>query len=169
MIKLAGLVLLAGSGAWAGISAVKKMERRESVLRALVESLELLEWELNFRLPLMKDLFYELARKMTGPVSVFYVACGEKTERTEQPIAEIWEQTAREKLPELKDSDYDALFALGAVLGRYDAESQRCSVLAVRERLCSCLKAAAEERKQKGKVYSTLGAAAGVFIGILLL
>lgn len=169
MIKLAGMVLIVGAGAWSGICAAKKIEYRETLLRSLVESLELLEWELSFRLPLLKELFYELARKTTGPVSKFYAACGRKTVATECPITEIWEQSAREELSGLKDSDYDALFALGAVLGRYDAESQKSSVLAVRERLNGSLREAAEEKKQKGRVYSTLGAAAGIFVGILLL
>lgn len=169
MIKIIGMFLVIGAGAWAGIYAAKKIEFRETLLRGLVESLELLEWELSFRLPLLKELFKELARQTTGPVSKFYKACGEKTEMTESPITEIWEQTAREELQGLKNGDYDALLALGAVLGRYDAESQRSSVSAVRNRLCINLQEAIEEKKQKGRVYSTLGAAAGIFAGILLL
>lgn len=169
MIKLTGMLLIVGAGAWTGICAAKQTEYRETLLHSLVKSLELLEWELSFRLPLLKELFYELAGNTSAPVSEFYLECGKKTEATECTIAEIWEETAREKLPGLKDGDYDALLALGAVLGRYDAESQRTSVSAVRERLLGCLQDAAEEKKQKGRIYSTLGAAAGVFVGILLL
>lgn len=169
MIKLTGMLLIVGAGAWAGIWAAKQTEYREMLLHSLVKSLELLEWELSFRLPLLKELFYELARNTSEPVSDFYLECGKQTETTECSTAEIWEKAVRERLPGLKNGDYEALFALGTVLGRYDAESQKNSVSAVRERLQSCLQDAAEEKKQKGRIYSTLGAAAGVFVGILLL
>lgn len=169
MIRFAGLLILIAGTTGVGVYTVRQMEHREKLLRGLVESLELLEWEFGFHLPLMKELFCHLASKMTGAVATFYSACAERVDQTEVSLKDIWEQSAYEHLKGLNAEDFEALFVLGSVLGRYDAQSQKKSVVAVRERLCDCIGQAVEQRRQKGKVYSTVGAAAGILIGVLLL
>lgn len=169
MIKFAGLLILVAGTTSVGVYTVRQMEYREKLLRGLVESLELLEWELSFRRPRMKELFCHLASKMTGAVASFYLACAERVDQTEVSLANVWELSAYEHLKGLNDEDFEALLVLGSVLGQYDVQSQKESVVAVCERLRGCMSQAAEQRRQKGKVYSTVGAAAGILIGVLLL
>lgn len=169
MIKFAGLLMLIAGTTSAGVYAVKQMEYREKLLRGLVESLELLEWELGFRRPRMKELFCHLASKMTGAVATFYSACAERVDQTEVSLANVWELSACEHLNGLNKEDFEALFVLGSVLGRYDVQSQKESVAAVCERLRGRISQAADQRRQKGKVYGTIGAAAGILVGVLLL
>ena len=152
------------------MSAVRRLERRVKTLRSLTEALELMERELDFRLPPMKDLIRETARRSAEPASGFLLTCAERMdEREGQPLAGLWQQAALEELPALKPCDREALLSVGVVLGRYDAESQRGVISAARERLAGFLADAVEERRRKGRVYGALGAAAGAFLVILLL
>lgn len=169
-MRLAGAILLLTGGVGVGLSAVRRLERRVTALRSLVGALELLERELDFRLPPMKELITETARRSAEPAARFLRVCAENMDRLEgRPLSRLWQQTAREELPALKPCDLEALCSVGAVLGRYDAESQRSVLSAARERLESYLTQALDERRRQGRVYTTLGAAAGAFLVILLL
>lgn len=169
MLKLVGAALLLTGGAGLGVSAVIRLERRVTALRSLTQALELMERELDFRLPPMKNLIRETARRSSEPASGFLRACAEKLEEWDgQPLSGLWQRAAMDQLPALKPCDLEALFSVGAVLGRYDAESQRGVISAARERLTGFLFDATEERRRQGRVYGTLGATAGVFLVILL-
>ncbi len=170
MLKIVGAALLLAGGAGFGWSAVKRLERRVNTLRSLTQALELMERELDFRLPPMKVLIGETARRSAEPASGFLRACVERMDELEgQPLSGLWQQAALEALPALKPCDREALMSVGAVLGRYDAESQRGVLSAARERLTGFLADAVEERRRQGRVYGALGATAGAFLVILLL
>ena len=170
MLKMAGAALLLAGGVGLGVLAVKRLERRVTALRSLTEALELMERELDFRLPPMKELIRETARRSAQPASEFLNVCAEKMDEWDgQPLSGLWQQAALEQLPALKPCDQETLFSVGAVLGRYDAESQRGVLSAARERLTGFLSDAVEERRRQGRVYGVLGATAGAFLVILLL
>ncbi len=170
MLRMVGAVLLLAGGVGLGLSAVKRLDRRVKTLRSLTEALELLEREMDFRLPPMKELIRETARRSAEPASGFLRVCAERMEEWEgQPLADLWQQAALDELPALKPCDRETLLSVGAVLGRYDAESQRGVISAARERLAVFLTDAVEERRRQGRVYGALGAAAGAFLVILLL
>ena len=169
MLRILGAVLLLAGSAALGLAAVRRLEGRVTALRALTESLDRMERELEFRLPPMKELLGETARKAREPAAGFFRACAEGVDKLQgQPLSELWGQMAREKLPALKTCDLEALLSVGAILGRYDAEGQRKAMSAARAELAGFLSAAVEERRRQGRVYGALGMAAGVFLVILL-
>lgn len=170
MLKMVGAALLLTGGVGLGVSAVRRLERRVITLRSLTQALVLMERELDFRLPPMKELIWETARRSAEPASGFLRACAEGMDELEgRPLAGLWQQAAMDKLPALKPCDLETILSVGAVLGRYDAESQRGAISAARERLNGFWADAVEERRRQGKVYSVLGATAGAFLVILLL
>lgn len=170
MLRAVGAALLLSGSAGLGLAGVRRLERRVAALRSLIEALELMERELDFRLPPMKELILETARRSAEPASGFLRACGEGMDALEgRPLAGLWRQTAAEKLPALKHGEQEVLFSVGAVLGRYDGEGQRRAIAAARERLAGFLSDAAEERRRQGRVYGALGVTAGAFLVILLL
>ena len=170
MLKIVGAALLLTGGIGFGLAAVRRLERRVKTLQSLTEALELMERELDFRLPPMKELIWETARRSAEPASEFLAACAERMDELEgQPLSGLWQQAALDELPALKPCDREVLLSVGAVLGRYDAESQRGAISAARERLAGFLADAVEERRRQGRVYGALGATAGAFLVILLL
>lgn len=170
MLKAVGAALLLAGSAGLGLTAIRRLERRVTALRSLTEALELMERELDFRLPPMKELILAVAARAAEPAAGFLRACGEEVEKLEgKPLARLWRQAALEKLPALKKQDLETLFSVGAVLGRYDGEGQRRTIAAARERLSDFLAEASEERRRQGKVYGALSVTAGAFLVILLL
>lgn len=170
MLKLLGVGLLLTGGVGLGVSAVRRLAARVTALRSLTEALELMERELEFNLPTMDELIGTTAQRASEPAASFLQACQVEMEGWEgRSVSEIWKQAAYNELSVLKKCDLEALFAVGAVLGRYDAESQRYSMDAARERLAVYLQDAIEEQKRMGRVYGVLGATAGAFLVILLL
>lgn len=170
MLRAIGAALLLTGSAGVGLAAVGRLEHRVTALRSLIEALELMERELDFRLPPMKELILETAQRSAEPASGFLRTCGEGIDELRgRPFSGLWRQTALEKLSALKNSDLEVLVSVGAVLGRYDGEGQRRAIAAVRERLVGFLDDASEERRRQGRVYGALSITAGVFLVILLL
>lgn len=169
MLRAIGAALLLTGSVVLGLAAIGRLDRRVTTLRSLTEALELMERELDFRLPPMKDLILETAQRSAEPASEFLLACGKgMDELGGRPLSGLWRQTATEKLTALKRCDLEVLFSVGAVLGRYDGEGQRSAIAAARERLSDLLAGASEERSRQGRVYGALSVSAGAFLVILL-
>lgn len=170
MLRALGAFLLLGGCIGIGQAQVQAMNRRVNALGSILSALEIIEYELMFRLPPMEELFEAAALRSSEPVSGFLRMCGEELKQGfGRPLAEIWCLAAQEKLTDLKKNEMECLLALGTVLGRYDGEGQRKSIENARVVLAQSLSSAVDERHSQGKIYSVLGAAAGAFLVILLL
>lgn len=170
MVKLAGIVLLLTGSVGLGLSAIRRLEHRVTTLRALTDALQVMECEMDFHIPTMKEMLLEAAQRTKEPASRFLSACAQGMEELqERPLFDLWKQCMLDELPELTPCDLDALLALGEILGRYDAEGQRNAIAAARSRLSDCLADAREERRRKGRVYGALSVTAGMFAVILLI
>ena len=87
---------------------------------------------------------------------------------------ELWERGTA--LPELLEDlssrtrePASALFSLGEVLGRYEADGQRAALKRAEEALERERERAEKERDRMGRVYQTLSLAGGAFLVIFLL
>ena len=170
MLRLLGAVLLVAGGALLGLGAIRKLEGRVTALRSLTEALELLERELTFNLPPMKELLEGTARRVREPAAGFLSACAQGLDALgRQPLADLWTQAAEKCLTALNPRELEAVLSVGAVLGRYDAEGQRKAIVSCRAELAGAVAAAVEDRKKQGRVYGALGVTAGIFTVILLL
>lgn len=169
MIKIFGAILLLLGATWAGLSASKKLDMRVKTLRSLLECMELLEWELAMNVPPTDQLIKEVSKRISQPASLFLHACLENMRANEYIMAEVWEKTARKQLTALNHDDFEVLLPVGTILGRYDTDSQKHSIMAARQRLSSNLNNAIDDRKRLGRLYSTLGVMAGVFLVIVFL
>ena len=169
VIKLCGVIMLLFGGVWFGLSAKRTLGMRVRTLRSLIECLELIEWELTTNMPPMEHLLCEIAGQASAPAARFFSDCAKGLDRNDQTMAEIWRAAAEETLKPLKAEDLEVLLPVGAVLGRYDVDSQINSVKAARDRLANNLMDSINEKRRLGRLYSTLGAAAGLFFAIVLL
>lgn len=170
MLKLLGAALLLSGCAGFGWSGVRNLELRVKTLRSMSAALELIGCELDFRAPPVRELFERLAVETEQPAASFFRACAEEMSVGEgRPLSELWRKCVKERLTSLKQAEAACLISVGAVLGRYDAQSQRRALNRAREQLDGYLSGAMQERRQKGRVYGALSAAAGVFLVVLLL
>lgn len=170
MVKLLGIVLVAGGAAAMGHAAIERLQARAAALRALADALELMERELCFRLTPMPELFAELARRAQPPADRFFRQCAAGLdELPRRTLGELWQTAAAEHLPALRRADLEVLLPLGAVLGRYGGEEQRQALAQAAAELRQILAAADGERRQQSRVYTALSIAAGGLLVILLL
>lgn len=170
MLKLAGAVLLTAGAAALGFSAAAQLERRVRTLRTILSALELMERELAYRLTPMPELFSILAERLAPPVGSFFKACRERLSQLgEKRLEELWEESLSEFPMDLGAEELQVLRELGGILGQYDGEGQREALALAQGQMKECLNHAAEERTRMGRVYGTLGLAAGAFLVILLL
>ncbi len=169
MLKLAGSALLLMGSAGVGCALVGRLRQRERTLAALVGALAQMERELSFCLPPMGEWLLRTAQGSAEPAAGFLRACAQELDRQEGALRPIWERAVKERLTALSREDALILLQLGAVLGRYSWEEQKKALTAAGERLSQALAQAGEERRGKGRVYSTLSLAAGALLVIVLI
>ena len=169
MIKMCGIIMLISGTAGLGFFASRKLGMRTKTLQSLLECLEMIEWELETNMPPTKQLFREVSVRVSAPASLFIIECMSKMESDEYSLSEMWNQAAEEQLTALKPEDLEVLLPVGAVLGRYDADSQRNAITAAHNRLDMHWKDSIAEKKRLGRLYNTLGVMVGIFLVIIFL
>ena len=169
-MKLVGAILVLAGSFGIGFSAIQRLDGRVKALKALTAALDILEHELEFCLPSMQEWLQKTANRSSEPVSSFFRVCLEELNlQGGVTLSDAWQTAAEKELSALKSSDIEMMMAVGFVLGRYDAESQRSTISMARVQLAAQAEAAVEERRRCGKVYGTLSAVAGMFLIIILL
>ena len=170
MLKIAGAILVVSCCTLLGLMTSGKSAGRLRALRSLLESLEQMQAELGGLLMPLPELLLRLKLRASQPAAEFYGRVLWLTENKQLPLRAAWEQAAEETASLcLRPEEEKALSALGAVLGRYDAETQ-CRAL---ERVCRRLQLFREleekDRRQKVRLSAALGVGAGITLAILLL
>jgi len=167
MIRLIGAVLLAGGSSALGFGAVRHLEGRVRDLRELVAGLEVMERELGWRMASLPELLERAALGCGERAARFFHLCAQGASHLNgRTFRQVWLQASGLVLEPV---DRLLLEQLGAVLGRYDAVSQRQALTAAVGRLEEQRLQAQRERQRLGRVYGTLGVAAGALLVILLI
>lgn len=170
MVRIVGAGMLLGASAALGFGAAGALKARVRELELLVLSLELMERELSARLLPLSELMSRAAQGVSGNVKSFYLLCEQGLERQrERSFSQIWQEAAEAAQLRIAEEDRQLLDSLGGVLGRYDCASQCGALAETRERLMGVLQEARTQRDELGRVYRTLGVAAGALLSIILL
>lgn len=170
MIRIAGSVLLLCASAALGFGAVTGLKDRVKQLTLLIFALEEMERELQCRLTPMPELLNALAQRLEGPVGGFFQLCVSGLKGLGgHTFSKIWFGAMEASDLRLEEEDKLLLEELGNSLGRYDGQRQCEAIRQVRERLVCNLADATQRRDRLGRVYGTLGLAAGAFLVIVLL
>ena len=170
MIRLIGAALLAGGSSALGLGAVARLEGRVRDLRDLIAGLEVMERELSWRMLPLPELL-ECAAQGTGSRAArFFRLCARGASHLNgRPFRQIWLEGEEASGLLLEETDRLLLERLGGVLGRYDGENQRQALAEAVRRLEERRLQAQSQRQRLGRVYGTLGVAAGVLLIILLI
>lgn len=170
MIRLLGAALVvAGCGAL-GLAGVARLDGRVKDLGELAAGLDTLQRELGWRLAPLPDGLETAAKAAHGPAAQFFSQCAQKAGQPEgQPFQEVWRDSLNEAPLRLSAEDKRFLERLGAVLGRYDGDSQRLALEDGAAGLRQLQGAAADDRSRLGRVYGVLGMTAGLLLAIILL
>jgi stage III sporulation protein AB len=163
-MKALGFVLVTAAGLLLGLWGAERLAVRQRRCQQLCSMLERLAFELaRFQTPL-PQLFEALASQLEG-------FCGQLCQKTTEALAvpmsfsQAWEQA----LSVCDRSERTLLEPLGGVLGRYGSAEQLQAVERCRHSLEQALAEAAQQRREKGRLYVTLSTVGGLLAAVLLL
>lgn len=170
MFRLMGAALLIAGSAALGLAGVGRLDGRVRDLQGLLAGVEVLQRELGWRLAPIPEALELAAGAAGGRAARFFHWCaGQSAELGGRSFRQVWEEGLDICQLRLDREDREPVEQLGAVLGRYDGDSQRQALEHTSSRLERRQFLAAEERRRMGRVYSVLGMTAGLFLVILLI
>lgn len=152
-----------------GLVAAQRLQRRASCLRDFLGALERLARALSFALPRVDVLLLEMERGCRQESLAFFKACRARfAARGEERLEELWSVCLQAAALPIGEEECRLLDALGAVLGRFDGESQVQAAQQLHARLELYAAKASEEAARLGRVYVVLGICLGLFFVLLL-
>lgn len=166
MIKLIGTMMIGSVCVWLGFSMSDKLKKRKNFLDAFITSLTALETEIEFGKYELRTIFKRLDKD--GLCGFYGICCDNMAENG---IRASWKKASLAAVERayINIDDMEAIYVLGAELGKTDVEGQKKNIERVREMLIPCAENAADEYKRLGKVYKSCGVLAAVFIIIVML
>lgn len=170
MRRLVGAALLELGAMALGMCAVEHLRGRVRDLRGLISGIEEMIRELDYRLLPLPELFERASECAQGKASLFFDLCGQGADHLNgRRFYAVWTQAAEAAQMRLEEEDLAILERLGAVLGRYDGDSQREALAAAAGRLARQQSCAEEQSCRLGRIYRVLSFTAGAFLVILLI
>ncbi|MBQ9535581.1 MAG: stage III sporulation protein AB [Clostridia bacterium] len=169
MLKMIGLIMIAGSCSAIGISMNRAIKKRISSLRSFISALQIIKAEIVFRSAPVPQLL-ETTDEIGGAAAEFFKRIGE---RMQTRSGSFWQAAQHEAhfLMEsgLNASDSKNIFHALYSVGRYDAAMQADIINAALRHLESELKRVEAEAAQKGRVYSAMGITAGIVLALAVI
>lgn len=160
------IILLGCGGLGFRMAASHRQQVRE--LRQLLSALDVLEWELRYRLAPLPELCQLVSESVKGTIGSLFRALQKELERQIAPDAGCCMNAAvSDSL--LSPIAKQQLRNLGRTLGRFDLEGQREGIAAVRQEIILALDKLTKDQEVRLRSYQTLGLCAGAALAILLL
>ncbi len=163
---IGALLIITGCGGF-GFSAAVSFRQEERNLRQLIHILELMEWELQYRLTTLPDLCRQAGKESSGIVKVVFLNLSREMQWQTAPDVRSCMSTALQRSGDIPSSLRRHLVRLSQVLGRFDLAGQIHGLQSVRRGCEDHLRHFAEKRDNRIKSYRTLGLCAGAALAIL--
>lgn len=171
-IKITLCILFISGGTWLGFRSSARLTKRKNAISDIIAGLYLFENEIYYTRERLESIAARLGRISAGAAAEFFsVFAGLLEERSELGAEFLWNEAADICFPPaspLNKKDTEALRALGVKLGATDVEGQRGNIGRTIKELSLRLANAEEMERQKGKMYRTVGAAAGILCAVLI-
>lgn len=167
-IKVIGAVLiLAGCGGY-GIMMAMNHRREVAALHQLVQVMEGMICELEYRLPPLPELCRFGAEQSKGAVRTFFLELARAMDEQISTDVGICTIAALKRTQGLPSQASSQLQALGQTLGRFDLTGQLTSLERCKQSCLGQLEVLEFEQPQRLRSYQTLGFCAGAALAIVL-
>ncbi len=165
---IGAMLIIAGCGGF-GCSLAAGHRREERTLRQLIEALNYMECELQYRLTPLPELCRQTGRRQNGPLrQVFLTLAGELDSQT-SPDVGICMTSALKQSQGIPAMSREALASLGRSLGRFDLPGQISGLREARALCRLALGDLSRNRENRLRNYQTLGLCAGAALAIIFL
>lgn len=180
-MRLLGIFLMSSALTGVGFVFAERRKERFRILEQLRQMIQYLKSQILYSNATLPEAVFEVGerfknlekeKKLNWGTETFFEDILRLMEENEsQPFSEIW-QAAAERIPSgvsLTKGDRENLSALGGKLGYADRNMQECTFHFYQELLDETIKSAKEEVEKMGKLYRTMGVAAGVLWFVLFI
>lgn len=161
------LIIVSCSGCGFAIAAGKR--REEKLLWQLMEILQFMERDLQYRLTPLPELCRMTAAKTRGILSIVFLNLYRELNCQKLPDAGSCMYAAIQRSGEIPARARRLLVQLGHTLGRFDLSGQLQGIQSVRKRCEDTLENFRKNKKEQIRSYQTLGICAGTALAIILI
>lgn len=165
---IGAILVIAGCGGF-GFSMAAAHRKNEKLLRQLISVLNLMEWELQYRLTSLPELCRMAAKDVRGQLREVFLFLAEELEQQISPDAACCMTAALARSSDLPRNARQILRELGTSLGQFDLPGQLSGLDAVRSSCCKELEEMEKNRDSRLRGYETLGLCAGAALVILFI
>lgn len=167
-IKLIGAGLIIAGCGGCGIRIAMLHRREVSALHQLVQVLDGMLCELEFRLTPLPELCRLGAEYAGGAIQAFFLTLAEKMDSQLSPDVRQCTIEALKQTKGLPAQAAEELETMGQTLGRFDLQGQINALRHCKQSCLNRLKALEHQQTERLRSYQTLGFCAGVALAILL-
>ena len=167
--KWIGAVLVVAGCTGFGFSAAAAHRRQEQFLQQLIKALQMIRWELQYRLTPLPELCRMAARGCRNPLKEVLRKLAKELDNQTFPDADGCMAEALKKCGELPPGGRRLLRQLGGSLGRFDLPGQLEGLQSLTEECRQNLQELRSGADVRLRSYRTLGICAGISLAILFL
>jgi len=167
--KWIGAILIITSCSGCGFAIAAGKRREEKLLLQLMEILQFIERDLQYRLTPLPELCRMAAGESKGILSTVFLNLFRELNWRKQPDAGSCMYAAIQRSGEIPSKVRRLLVQLGHTLGRFDLTGQLQGIQAVQKRCEDTLGNIRKHRDERLRSYQTLGICAGAALAIILI
>ena len=167
--KLLGALMIVAACGGMGFSLAAGHRQRERMLQQLIQAVEFMTCELQYRQTPLPQLMRLCAEETGGLIRKAFSELAQELERQLAPDAACCMAAAVERIPKLPAAIREKLLLLGRSLGRFDLSGQLAGLEAVAQLCKRDLQGLLVNRDARLRGYMTLGLCAGVALVILFI
>ncbi len=168
MYKWTGaLLIVAGCGGF-GFAIAAGHRRQEKLLRQLIQILEFMENELQYRLTPLPELCRQAGKEVDGLLKNVFLELARELDWQVSPDVGSCMSAAIKRNHDLPVILRKHLFRLGNTLGRFDLPGQLQGLQAVKAGCAESIKLLDNDRDNRLRSYQTLGVCTGAALAVLL-
>ncbi len=167
-IKAVGVLCVSMCGLLTGNAATMRLKERFERMDGIISSLSRIKAELVMNLTPVPDILLKLS-KADDKLSTLFEKMYSEYDAENKAFYEIWQDSFFSYTAELGGETMQILNSVGAVLGKYDMQTQVNAIDYALIRLEKQLEELREEYIKQGSLYKKLGAALGIGISVMLM
>lgn len=171
LLKMTGMIVLIVAGGLLGYSLCDDYIERIHCLEAVRKALAILRGEINHNNSSICEALENIVVR-NNYVMNFIKKVVKECSHKKRSLWEAWDTSISdyfEKNSGLRKEEIKIIKDFGRNLGITDRETQLKNIDACVEEIEECLRSLKSEKKEKCKLYKTLGVLSGLFISIILL
>lgn len=163
---IGAVLIIVGCGGF-GFSIASSHKREEKILRQLLQALQYMESELQYRLTPLPELCRQVGKETSGILRDIFLNLARELDWQVSPDVCSCMSAAMKKSRDIPTSLRRLLLQLGHTLGRFDLPGQLRGLQSVRANCEEELKKLGKDRDVRLRSYQTLGLCAGAALAIL--